>query len=263
MEIVFKEDGRCQEYENLLMERDRYRKQAFLALTAYIREFGELTAAVFKQKIACIERKKMLSQCVMYYNRGEHVDLTKVRAQIQREMAAYQEQLKEMIANNAACREIRRLPERDLLRIRQIYRSIAKKLHPDLNPLTAQNDQLLELWQRNITAFECNDLKELEELEVLVDQTLAALGQGRTTVNIPDIDEKIANLFAEIETIKTTDPYLHLRLLDDPDLVEEKKQALAQELREYEEYAAKLDQELKKFIIGGGTFTWTSEPEAN
>ena len=263
MDIVYKEDGRYKEYESLLMERDRYRKEASLALRAYIREFGDLTTAVFKQKIACIERKKTLSLCMMYYNFGEHVDMNKVHAKIAAEMAEYQEQLNAMIANNEACKDFHRIPESDLLRIRQIYRSIARKLHPDLNPLTEQHEELMELWRRNITAFECNDLKELEELEVLVDHALAALGQGQTTITIPDIDEKIEKLYTEIEKIKTTDPYLYIRLLDDTALVQEKEQELEQELKEYEDYASQLDQELKKFIMGGGTFTWTSEPEPN
>ena len=58
MEIVFAENSRYSEYENLLMERDRCRKDAGLAFNAYIREFGEQMTAVLKQKIACIERKK-------------------------------------------------------------------------------------------------------------------------------------------------------------------------------------------------------------
>ena len=263
MDIIYKEDGRYKEYENLLMERDRYRKEAVLALRAYIREFGELTTAVFKQKIACIERKKMLSLCLMYYNRGESVDLKKVKTQIQAEISEYQDQLNKMIANNEACKILKQLPEIELLRIKQIYRSIAKKLHPDLNPLTEQHEELMELWRRNIAAFECNDLKELEELEVLVDQALTALGQGSTTITIPDIDEKIEKLHEEIEKIKNTDPYLYFRILEDSSLKHEKMQDLEQELKEYQDYAGQLDLELKKFIIGGGTFTWTNESELN
>ena len=263
MEIVYKEDGRYSEYENLLMERDRYRKEAELALRAYIREFGEQITAVFKQKIVCIERKKMLSHCMIYFNRGESVDLKKVQARIRVEMTEYQEQLNAMIADNEACKQFKRIAEADVLRIKQIYRSIARKLHPDLNPLTEQHEELLELWRRNITAYQCNDLAELEALEVLVERALEALGQGRTTITLPDIDEKIKKLYVEIEKIKSTDPYLYNRLLNDSELIKEKKQELDTELKEYEEYSAQLDQELKKFIMEGGTFTWTNDQEQN
>ena len=185
--------------------------------------------------------------------------MKKVQAQIKSEMEVYQKQLDLMIADHEACKKMKRLPETEILRIRQIYRRIARKLHPDLNPMTEQHAELMALWQRNLTAFQCNDLAELEEIEVLVEQALAALGQGKTEISIPDIDEKIKKLYAEIEKIKTTDPYLYFTLLNDPELVKEKKLAHDNELKEYQEYAAQLDRELKKIITGGGTFTWTNE----
>ena len=42
-------------------------------------------------------------------------------------------------------------------------------------------------------------------------------------------------------------------------VLKEKKQTLDEELEEYKEYAQQLEQELKQFIVEGGTFTWTSE----
>ncbi len=261
MEIVYKDDSRYNEYENLLMNRDRYRKEADSALRQYIRVFGEQIAAVFKQKIACIERKKMLSYCMIYHNRGESVDMTRVQEQLKRDMVEYQQQLNNMIADNEACKNFKRIPEHYVIKIRQIYRRIARKLHPDLNPLTEQHEELMELWRRNITAYNCNDLKEIEEVEVLVDKALEALGQGKTEITIPDIDLKIEKLYEEINKIRTTDPYLYRELLDDPSLVKEKQQELEDELKEYKEYAAQLDQQLKQFIVEGGTFTWTSQQD--
>ncbi len=258
MEIVHIDDGRYGEYENLLLERDRYRKEAELALREYISVFGDLTTAVFKQKIACIEKKKMLSMCLMYFNRGESVDIKKVNEQIRVEMADYQKQLDAMIADNETCKQMKRIPESDVLRIRQIYRRIAKRLHPDLNPLTEQHEELLNLWMRNLTAYQCNDLKELEELEVLVEQALSALGDGKTVLSIPDIQEKINALQSEIEQIRSTDPYRFREILADEGLIREKKKGLAEECNEYRRYAEQLEQELKRFIMEGGTFTWTN-----
>lgn len=258
MEIVYVKDGRYDEYENMLMERDRYRKEAQVIFRQYLHEFGDQITAVFKQKIACIEKKKMLSYCMMYFNRGESVDMAEVQKLIKHDMAEYQSQLDDMIANNKACKDMKTIPESEVLKIRQIYRRIAKKLHPDLNSLTEQHEELMDLWLRNLTAYQCNDLKEIEEVEFLVDKALAALGEGKTMVTIPDIDEKIENLFKEIEKIKSTDPYLYKDILSDDSLIQEKKQALENELNEYIEYAEQLDQQLKQFIVEGGTFTWTS-----
>ena len=257
MEIVYMKDSRYSEYEDLLMERERYRKDADLILRRYIHEFGEQITAVFKQKIICIEKKKMLSYCMIYFNRGEKVDIKKVNEQIKQEMAEYHSQLKDMIANNEACKNLETIPESEVLKIRQIHRNIAKKLHPDLNPLTEQYEELKELWRRALTAYRCNDLKEIEELEFLVNKALADFGDGKTEVYIPDIEDKIKRLREEIETIKTTDPYMYKEILDDESLIKEKKLALEKELEEYTDYAHQLEEQLKQFIVEGGTFEWT------
>lgn len=258
MEIIKIKDGRYDEYEKLLLERDRYRQEADSYLRLYIHTFGDLLTAVFQKKIACIEKKKTLSFCMMYINRGESVDIQEMNSYIAREMASYKQQLDDMIADNALCKKLKAIPEDEAMQIRQLYRRIARRLHPDINPLTAENEALSELWNRVALAYHCNDLKELAELEILAEHALNDLGQGSIEITIPDITEKITALYAEIEEIRTTDPYRYKFLLDNPALIEEKKQALQAELAEYEQYEAELQAELKKIISEGGTFIWTN-----
>ncbi len=259
MEIIHIADGRYDEYEKLLLERDRCKKEANILMSEYIRVFGEKITAIFKLKIACIEKKKTLSYYLVYLNRGESVDANKVQELIKLEMVEYQKHLNDMIKQNELCKSMERIPESEALKIKQIYRSIAKKLHPDINPITNQDEQLLELWQRNVTAYQCNDLKELEEIEVLVDMALAAHGQNKITQYIPDISTKIEELKNEIEKIKSTDPYQYKYLLNDIHLVREKNTELSNELKEYEDYLAYLDEQLKQFFEKGGTITWNNE----
>ena len=47
-------------------------------------------------------------------------------------------------------------------------------------------------------AYNCNNLKEMEETELLVEALLEKIKMGVLDVTIPDIDEKIAGLEAEI-----------------------------------------------------------------
>lgn len=258
MEIIRISDSRYEEYEKLLLEREQYKKDAQLYLRAYIREFGDLITAVFKEKISCIAKKKMLAFCMIYKNHGEHVNINAMQQYIHKEMEAYQEQLDAMIRDNDACKQMHIIPEEEVLKIKHIYRSIAKRLHPDINPLTTQHEELMELWRRNITAYQCNDLKELEELVILVDKALAALGEGSVTISIPDIDVKIESLYAEIEKIRSTDPYQYKFLLEDKSLVAEKNAELEAELKEYRDYKIQLQEQLKQFIAEGGTFEWTN-----
>jgi hypothetical protein len=113
MEIIRINNSRYDEYEKLLLRREQYSKDAQRYLGLYIHEFGDLMTAVFKEKIACIEKKKMLSFCMMYINRGEHIDENVMRQYIQKEMANYQKQLDKLIHDNEACKKLGYIPEKD------------------------------------------------------------------------------------------------------------------------------------------------------
>lgn len=105
-------------------------------------------------------------------------------------------------------------------------------------------------------AYNCNDLKEMEEIEILINAVLQKLDFGTMDISIPDIDVKVAELEEEIDEIKSTDPYQSKYLLEDSKAVEEKKQALKDELKEYEDYSSQLQDVLDGLVKKGVTFTW-------
>lgn len=257
-ELVRSHDSRYDEYEKLLLMRDKYRREAEQYMTLYIHEFGELIMEVFKLKVSCIEKKKIISFCRMYSNRGEMADMNELNLYISIEMQQYYDTLEEMAENNELCRNIKILPEAESLEIKKIYRRIAKRLHPDLNPLTADSEELLELWNRVALAYNCSDLKELRELEVLVNTALNSYGEG-VEIDIPDIDLSIEELKEEIDRIITTDPYMYKTLLENDELIAEKKNELYRELEEYREYEKQLKEILKDLLKNGVTFSWETE----
>ena len=258
-ELIRSHDSRYDEYEKLLLERDKYRKDAKTYLTLYIHEFGELITAVFRIKVSCIEKKKTIAFCRMYINRDERIDASALKEYIDEQMETYYDQLRQMAADNELCKELRSIPEAEYLEIKSIYRRIAKALHPDLNPLTEDNEELSELWSRTAAAYNSSDLKELRELEVLVNAVLSKLDGEHIDVEIPDIGDKIEKLKEEIERITSTDPYMYKHLLDSDELKEEKKEELRKELKEYSEYEKELKDILRSFIKNGAEFTWETE----
>ena len=77
---------RC-EYEKLLFERDRVKKEADNYLRLYIHEFGELLTELFRKKISCIEKKKMIGYCQTAVNYGKLIDIEEMNRHIEREMS--------------------------------------------------------------------------------------------------------------------------------------------------------------------------------
>ena len=243
-------------YEELLLKRDDVKKKAFQYGMEYNRTFGELILKVFEKKVEGIRKKKTLEYCQTFKNHEKNVDMAGLQTYLERQLAEYEKRLKDMVEENEAAKSTGTVTEAELLQIKRIYRRMVKKIHPDINPLTNTNEELKGLWQRLVIAYECNELKELKETEVLINALMAKLDMGVMEIEIPDIEVKIAELEEEIERIMNTDPYQYRYLLEDEAAVAEKKKALQEELKEYEEYSNRLEEMLNSVLGYGMTFTF-------
>ena len=241
MEIVRISGGDYFEYETLLLRRDALEREAGLYMNEYTRVFGELLTERYRAYIRCIELKKKIAYCQAAENCGAKVNEAELNAYISCEMAAYYEKLADMAAENELCRKAETVPEIDIRKIKKIYRSLAKQLHPDISPLTAEHPELLELWNRAVTAYKCNSLKEIEDVQFLVNSFLERNGIEHANMAIPDIGAKTEQLKAEIDRIISTDPYQYKFLLQDEELVQEKKEELRESIEEMSACANQLE----------------------
>lgn len=257
MDIIKSSDSKYDEYESLLLERDQLHKEAGQIWTAYVREFGQLIADAFEEKVECIKCKKTIAYYQAALNHGGMIDQAAMQECLDQEMASYYTELDRMQKEKARCRDAGMSTAYEVKRSKELYRRLAKLLHPDINPETDRQEILRELWQRVVTAYGLNDVKELSELEVLVRKALKELGQGEIKVDIPDIDEKIDDLKKEIHEITRTDPYSYKELLKNEEASEKKRSELEEELKSYQKYHADLDAVIEDLVSNGGiTFTW-------
>ena len=116
--------------------------------------------------------------------------------------------------------------------------------------------QLMDLWNAITTAYNCNNLADMEELEVMVKNALETLKLGSLEIEIPDIESKIKAVEAEINRIISTDPYQYKYLLSDPKAVEEKRQALEEQKKNYIDYEKQLDEAIEGILRSGVKIIW-------
>ena len=244
-------------YEELIMQRDRLKKEAFQANQEYIRVFGERICSLFACKVSCIRKKKMISYCQAILNHGGEIDREDLNRYLENEMAEYQKELDDLLKAKKAAEGAHSVSEVELLEIRKLYRSLVKRMHPDRNPKLAENEDIINLWNEIVIAYNCNDLKRLQELELLANTFLNRVGlEEQLKIEIPNIEKRIAEIEAEIDTIKNTDPYLYKVLLDDPNAVREKEKALDEEIADYGEYERQLEEILDGIMAEGVKITW-------
>ena len=248
-EIIKVRNAAYDRYGELLIKRDVLKKESYHYQMAYIREFGELMSELFEAKIRCIEKKKVIAFCQKKANRGETINQTELDQYIDDVMTDYYAQLHELLEARKSLEKSEGVSELTYHKIKKIYYRLAKLIHPDMNPALKDDETISDLWNRIVIAYQCNNLKELEELEVLVNGYLASIDYQHEEVEIPDLNEKICELNEEIENILKTDPYQYKYLLADEEAVAEKKEDLKQEIEDYRKYGEELDEIISSFHI--------------
>ncbi len=246
MQLIRVTGGDYSQYEELLLRRDELEKDAEQILIGYTRIFGDITTEIFQLKIECIALKKSISYCVMLRNRGQSVDFEELQKFIAERMAVYQAELDDMIRQNELSKGSKAISAFQDREIKRIYRKIAKVLHPDISNVTEKYPSLADLFQRVMIAYNCNDYKELKELEVLVNCALEEVGEETFELIIPDIQEKMDELEEEIRIITTTEPYLYQEFLNNSTLRQQKMKEFEDERDSYVAYKATLELQLKE-----------------
>ena len=235
-------------YENLILQRDRLEKEAEQYRMEYFRQFGELIADVFQVRIDCIALKKSISFCQAKRNAGEEPDPISLQEFIDTHMPAYRAPLEELLSLAEAGKSLTPISLTEAGEIRRIYRRIAKRLHPDIFPMTEQDPELSELFQNALSAYRRNDLKALRETETLINRFLKEHGEAAAEDIIEDLPEKIADLETEIARIIETEPYTYKALLEDPDAIGAKRSELEAEKESYLNYRKELQAHLESLL---------------
>ncbi|MCF0141580.1 MAG: hypothetical protein HUJ78_06195 [Mogibacterium sp.] len=241
-------------YEELLIKRDQYEREVESILISYTKEFGELTALIFEKKIECIRLKKTIAYCQAAINRGELVDIGAVNDRLEIEMTVYRAQLDDMLKQNQKARDSKSVSIIDIEHAKRIYRRLARKLHPDINPQTATTPELSDIWNRVVIAYKMLDPKEMTELEVLANKIIEQFGLETIEVEIPDIEERIVLLEEEIHNLITTEPYTYTDILEDPEKTGAHREKLQNDLNETEQYCSSLEKTLHE-LLGKGDVT--------
>ncbi len=247
-------------YEELLLERDQLEKEADSIWIAYVQEFGELEAKLFERKIDSIRRKKAIAFAQQRINRGEAIDPAEMKKYLENVTAEHRRKLFGMLMRNQAAADAGTASTYELKRSKELYRKLAKLLHPDLNPETDRQPSLQELWLRVAEAYHASDIKALTELTILVRRELKELGLGDIQVDVPNLKDKIDEITEEIGRIKRTKPYCLKDLLEDEDAVKAKKVEMEMELASYDDYCRKLDETLRMMTgAGEGEMPWATD----
>lgn len=209
----------------------------------YLTSVGTIQFRIFTLRgdLAIIEEKIRLGQ--IDFNRNVQPDWTQIATTVKKQFQEYQRKVSKEAERLAAARDILKsdfLSPEETIQIKETYKVLVKRLHPDLNP--NQTDEEKELFLNVQAAYQHSNLTALNEALLYLN--------GRTeqapVVESNELKQRVAHLTAmnadlkkKIDTLNDSFPFNFREMLDDKKWIEKQKQ-------QYEHQITSLETELSQ-----------------
>jgi peptidoglycan hydrolase CwlO-like protein len=132
--------------------------------------------------------------------------------------------------------------------VKEIFRSLAKILHPDVNKNL--DEEMMELWLKVKEAYENNELMTLIILEGIVKHN-----EFKEDIKVTSIEENISILKKEINELKNfidkeenSFPLNIKELIDDNEYIKDKKQDITDDIHEYERMIMGVEKSISEIL---------------
>jgi uncharacterized protein YnzC (UPF0291/DUF896 family) len=232
------------ELSMLVFERDELMLVASKNIEmAYMLSVGGLEYKAYELECTVLRLKRKADLIQARKNRQEKVILSDIEKALDVEFAEYQAKLDEKIRkmNDALERSKGQiLTDQENAELKKLYRAIVKELHPDLHPNLSEAK--VRLFQSAVEAYEFGDLEGLRVIAEMVGGSLAQEEGKDTSSHLLKEKERLTKLICavnkRIASIKSEYPYILKSIVEDPEMITEKKNELEVYIQELKEVQA-------------------------
>ena len=220
------------EWNDLLNKRDALHSQIAAVLTdihsladagpvvigRYAAAFGNRLTRLHAAEIESARMKREIELVQASINSGRELDYNQIQSTLDAEFAEWQANLKaeadNLTRHRAALDHL--LDPATTRKLRERFRVLARRLHPDLNP--EQAPAAAELWHRVTAAYEAQDVDELDALEILTrDAEVVPLPDSMETLRtvLHKLRDQLDGLLISLARRRDAWPFDQLPVLDD------------------------------------------------
>ncbi len=200
--------------------------------TEYMMKIGRKEYRLFELQIGCGRLRREISLYRAAVNRNEKIDFAEVKKIIAGEFAEFKAQLENKRRQLAAAEKYSLLPglgKADSAELKRIYRSLAKRLHPDLHPDLPPRAACI--WEQATAAYRNGDLSRLMLLEDMAEELLSgrpahAPAPDDMRKRIQELEQKCDKLSAAMERLQKEKPFVWRELLADSRKVQRRRAEL-------------------------------------
>jgi hypothetical protein len=228
------------EYASLYAEKDYLLSQERESLyVRYLNSVGQEYYRLFCLSVEVSELKLKVQLAQATINRDECPDQSLIEQRVKEQMSHYYEQIRQRAQELEEAKHATVISTETVAELKQLYRMLVKRLHPDLHP--HQSDFLNDLFLQVQTAYRTQNLDLLRRITLRMEAEESNEDDKLLTTEnidayIESVQQQIEALKNEIEHLLQEFPFTFRQLLDDPEWI-------AGELRSVEEQYLQLEKE--------------------
>ncbi len=219
--------------------KDMVENESDILTSVYLEKLGHLQLEYLKKQAEATSLKMKMNFIQAAINRDEKPDLIQIENLINKRLRDYYDQIK---AQSDALEDAKKLlshliPEYEAKKLKEIFRVLCKKLHPDLNPNQSEDEK--DLFVKVKTAYELGLLFDLQNILLYLDEyntdSLLNLTPDNKQTRINHLQKNIDLLKEKINQLNQTFPFNIKDLIFDDQYIVNKRQEIISKIESFEE----------------------------
>lgn len=223
--------------------RDMVDSESVILTSLYLEKLGHLQLELLHKRTLATHLKMKMQMIQAAINRDEKPNLSAIEKQIKAKLEIFYARIEAQSAalDQAAKVLSNLLSEEEAKKLKEIFRLLCKKLHPDLNP--DQSDEEKELFIKAKAAYDLQKIEDLQKILLYIDGFVNKLpvtvARSDKKERIEHLKKNIALLNQKILQLEENFPFTMKLLIFDEEFIARSRDDLRKQIGDCEKEAEK------------------------
>jgi hypothetical protein len=235
--------------ELFTLHKNMIENESGILTSLYLEKLGRLQLELLEKQTEASRLKMKMKLIQAAINRDEKPNLKAIEQEISIRLERYYAQIQTQLEALEEAKKVlsHLIPEEETQKLKELFRVLCKRLHPDLNPNLTEEHK--DLFIKVKAAYELQRLSELQNILLYLDDSnqekLLQISSDEKVERIKHLEIQINNLNMKIEQLKQSFPFNMEDLILDEDKISLKQEELRNQIKSAEEEILKHSEIIK------------------
>lgn len=218
--------------------KDMVENESVVLTSLYLEKLGRIQLELLEKQTEVARLKMKMNLIQVAINRDEKPDLYAIDKEINTRLQIYYAEIAAQSAQLDTARKVlsHLISEEDVRKLKEIFRLLCKRLHPDLNPHQTEAEK--DLFIKVKAAYDLQQLSELQKILLFLDESctenLTLTSGDEKLRRIKHLERNISELKDKIAQLKQSFPFSIEELIFNEEAVRQKREEIENQIKNIE-----------------------------